>query len=80
MNASKFFNRWYSIHQLIKQECTGGLRPFAKRIGISKSQLSIELEEMRLMGAPISFCASRKTYYYTNRCELRFGFYENKQV
>lgn len=74
MDSSKLSNRWNAIHQLIKQERTGALREFAKRVDISKSQLSNELDAMKAMGAPIEFCKIRKTYYYTHRVEFHFGF------
>ncbi len=74
MTSFKLSNRWNCIHQLIKQENTGALREFSKRIGISKSQLNRELTDMKLMGAPIEYNETKKTYYYTEKVEFEFGF------
>jgi len=74
MDSFKFHNRWNSIHQIIKQEKTGALREFSKRVGIGKTQLNMELNEMKLQGAPIEYCKIRKTYYYTHEVEFFFGF------
>lgn len=74
MTSFKLSNRWNCIHQLIKQESTGALREFSKRIGISKSQLNRELTDMKLMGAPIEYNEIKRTYYYTEKVEFEFGF------
>lgn len=74
MTLLKLSNRWNCIHQLIKQENTGSLRTFAKRVGISKSQLSRELNDMILMGAPIEYNETIKTYMYSQKVEFKFEF------
>jgi hypothetical protein len=74
MNSCKLSDRWNYIHQLIKQERTGALREFSKRVGISKSQLNRELEDMKLMGAPIEYCSILKTYRYSKKVEFKFEF------
>ncbi len=56
MSLLKYVNRLKRIDHFIKSENTGPASEFAKRIGISRSMLIINLDEMRAMAAWGSHC------------------------
>ncbi|MBN8577380.1 MAG: hypothetical protein J0L66_10585 [Cytophagales bacterium] len=73
MSLLKSIYRLKRLDSLIKKEATGTAEEFAEKIGISRSMLMINLDEMREMGALIKFCPIRKTYYYAEEFNLLIG-------
>jgi biotin operon repressor len=73
MSLLKSIDRLKKLDSLIKKEFTGTAEEFAEKIGISRSMLMINLDEMREMGAQIKFNPIRKTYYYEQRFDLLIG-------
>ncbi len=68
-----------TIDQLIRQKRTGTPKQLAQRLGISKSSMYKSIELMKMLDAPILYCAKNKTYYYSQHCKFTFGFLlENK--
>lgn len=61
------------MDDLIKKEATGTSKEFAKKLGISRSMLMENLNEMKELGAEIAFCSFRRSYYYTNRFSVVIG-------
>lgn len=61
MSLLKSIYRLKRLDSLIKKEATGTAEEFAEKIGISRSMLMINLDEMREMGAMIKFCPDRPT-------------------
>jgi predicted DNA-binding transcriptional regulator YafY len=74
MSIVKYLNRACQIHELIKQQKTGSLREFAKRLKISKSQLYENIQELKSLGAPIEYCRNRKTFYYSEQIVFYAGY------
>ena len=65
--------RLYCMHKRIESEKTGTPGEFAKEFNIKTRQLLNQIEELRLMGAFITYSRARKTYYYTES----FNFFED---
>jgi DNA-binding transcriptional regulator GbsR (MarR family) len=62
------------MDDLIRRKATGCADEFAKKMGISKSQLYEDLKEMKELGAPIDYCQVRKSYIYNTEAKLIFTF------
>lgn len=73
MSLLKYVNRLKRIDHLIKSENTGPANEFAKRIGISRSMLMINLDEMRAMGAEIAYCPHKRSYCYSREFNIIIG-------
>jgi hypothetical protein len=67
----KYTERLRHADQLIRQEATGAPRFFAQKLGISESYLYGILDEMKVMGLPLSYNKTRLTYVYTKPVRLR---------
>jgi predicted DNA-binding transcriptional regulator YafY len=52
----------YLLH-LIANEGTGNTKQLCERLCISQRTLFRYLEELRIMGHPISYCRQQQTYY-----------------
>ena len=62
------------IHQLIENEQTGTPDDFAEKLHIGKRHLFRMLDELRLLGLPIEYNATLKTYYYSRTCSFSIDF------
>ena len=74
MKTLKILERYREIHRLIKYRSTGNPESFAKKLGISKSQLFNYLEELRDRGAEISYSKNLGSYFYRKPVELEAVF------
>ena len=61
------------IHKLIDAENTGTSYEFAKQLKISKRYLHKIIDEMKDIGAPISYSRLNKTYFYTEPFEINIS-------
>ncbi|MDP1762546.1 MAG: HTH domain-containing protein [Sediminibacterium sp.] len=70
----KQFNRISLIDRLIRIKATGSPKHLANRLSISESTLYQYLAFMKELGAPITYCSSRRSYYYktSGRFNLQF--------
>jgi biotin operon repressor len=59
------------MNDLIKSSTTGTPEEFAKKLGISKSHLSHQIEVMKELGLNIAYSRTRNTYYYQDNKELQ---------
>jgi hypothetical protein len=73
MSLLKSIERLKRMDDLIKKEITGTSKEFGEKLGISRSMLMENLNEMKEMGAEIAFCALRRSYYYTNKFSVVIG-------
>lgn len=64
MSITKYVNRLQQIDNLIRQRATGNSWEFARKVGICRSVLMSNLEEIKSFGAPISYDRINKTYKY----------------
>lgn len=67
-------DRYNKMHQLIKRENTGTPCEFARKLGISKSQLYNCLDELRIRGAEINYSKIKESYVYQTPVEVRAEF------
>lgn len=73
-----YLERIERIHQLISVRKTGTPTEFASKLHISPSRLYRILDEMRSLGAPISYDRQMMSYYYEKpyKIEILFRFSE----
>ncbi len=74
MKLIEQFERLKKMNRLIKAEQTGAPEEFAHRIGVSSSHLYRCIDEVKEMGAPISYSRSRRTYFYAYDFEIRLSY------
>ena len=58
------------IDNLIKRRATGTPSQFAKRLDVSEATLYRCLNDLKELGAPISYCSDRQCYTYSEHFEL----------
>jgi hypothetical protein len=64
MSLLKFLYRIKRIDTLIRTKATGSPDDFAEKLGISKSMLMLNLDELKNLGAPIEYSALHRSYIY----------------
>lgn len=74
MNFIKQMERINRIHQLISAERTGSPTTFAKKIGLSRSQLYNMLDFIKDLDAPVRYCKKRESFYYESSFELILNY------
>lgn len=80
MGIIKIIDRLRYMDYLIAKESTGPPQEFARRIGLSRSMLYENIDEMRTLGAPIRYDRKRKTFFYYRPFELRIDFEDRSQL
>lgn len=78
MSLLKYVDRLKLLDHFIKNRSTGDAKSFAKKVGISTSQIKAELRQMRQMGADIKYSRHFKSYVYQNDCRLII-FFDNER-
>lgn len=72
MNLPADINLIQRLDSLIRLKATGCPDELGERIGISRRQVYRIIDEMKVMGFPVAYCRSRKTFYYEQ--EVKFTF------
>jgi|GEM_PF-535171 hypothetical protein len=67
----KYTDRLKYADWLIQQEATGNPKTFAEKLKISESHLYNLLEDLRLLGMPIVYNKTARTYYYSKAVQLQ---------
>jgi biotin operon repressor len=62
------------MDRLIRMKATGCPEEFAQKLNLSRSSLMENIHEMKALGAPISYCKYRKSYYYNSDVNLVIKF------
>lgn len=75
MKVFDYINRIQRIHQAINNGKTGTPSEFAATLNISVSRLFRIIEELKLLGAPIIYDRSLRTYRYESSFEISFSVY-----
>lgn len=70
MSILKYLERAKRMDDLIRRKATGNSVEFAKKLGISRSLLMIDLHELKELGAPIQFDDQRQSYVYSSEFRL----------
>ena len=68
------------IDGLIRRKATGSARELADRLNISRNSVYRLLDLMEQMGADISYCCARKSYYYTSDKVLAIGYMDPDKI
>jgi predicted DNA-binding transcriptional regulator YafY len=68
------FNRLDRVNQLITRKATGTPRELAEKLQIAESTLYETIALMKHLGAPIRYCKTRQSYYYTEHGEFYVKF------
>lgn len=63
------------IDQLVRLKATGTPTQLAKRIKLSERSIYNIVDTMKIMGAPIYYNKSRRSYCYEKDVQFKFGFY-----
>lgn len=71
MNIQNEIYRRQKMHQLLLHSNTGTPEEFAMKLHVSKRQLYNLLDELRGLGASISYSRKSKTYYYVTNFDLK---------
>jgi predicted ArsR family transcriptional regulator len=77
MELCKVKNYIEHINYLISHECTGSADEFASKLGVSRRTLQNHLRQLRESGVNIEYNHFKRTYCYSNRGTLSFGFIPN---
>ncbi len=65
------------MDDLIRRKATGTPKEFAHRLGLGKSVLMEDLKELKELGAQITYCRDRQSYYYEQEFVLKIGTLDN---
>ncbi|TDE12522.1 HTH domain-containing protein [Dyadobacter psychrotolerans] len=76
MNLTKYFERFRRLHRLISKKATGSPIELASKLDLSERAVFEYIRIMREIGAPISFCPIRRSYYYEREVRFDIGFRE----
>ena len=78
MSLLKKINEIERIDSLIRRKGTGSAKELADKMGVSESYIFRLLNLMKMMGAPIIYCESKRSYCYEYEVEFAIGFVEKK--
>jgi len=67
------------MDDLIRRKATGTPDQFATRMGLGKSVLMEELRELKQLGAMITYCKERQSYFYEKEFTFSIGRLDNKK-
>ncbi|MFK7920399.1 MAG: HTH domain-containing protein [Bacteroidia bacterium] len=62
------------LDYLVKLKATGNPASLARRLDMSVSTLYRYLNDLKELGAPISYCKLRKTFFYEEEGRMFMGF------
>ena len=79
MSLLKYIDRLKRMDDLIRRKATGTPEDFAERLGIKKTMLMEELQELKALGAEVTYCRMTGSYYYLNSFILKIGIDKNEQ-
>lgn len=72
MDTLRQIKRIIELHHLIQKEITGSSSELSRKLYISRRSVFCYLEELRMLGAYISYDTIRRTYYYTNSFDIQY--------
>ncbi len=73
MSLIKYIDRIKKIDKLIHLKATGTPEEFAESLGIHRSTLFQNLQELRDLGVDIKYSYDRQTYYYASDRRIRIN-------
>ncbi|HUX97581.1 MAG TPA: hypothetical protein VMV47_17745 [Bacteroidales bacterium] len=73
MSLIKYLERIKRIDNLIHLRATGTPEEFAKKLGIRRSTLFNNLQELRDLGVDIKYSSDRQSYYYADDRRIKIN-------
>ncbi len=77
MNTLRSLKYMERLHKLIKSNHSGDSLDLSMALGLSRRTVQNYLQELRDLGAIISYDSLRRTYYYENKFDFKFIFEVN---
>ena len=74
MSCIKYLERLKRIDSLIRFRATGKPSELASKLNLSERSVFIYLNDLKLLGAPISWSACEQSYVYTEGTEFGLFF------
>lgn len=74
MKLLECINRIMKLDQMIRLEITGSPQELAAKFNISERQIYRLIDQMRSLGAEISYSQLKNSYIYLNPVKFNFGF------
>ena len=74
MKLLEYINRIMKLDQMIRFEITGSSRELAAKFNLSERQIYRLIDQMRSLGAEISYSQLKDSYIYLNPVKFIFGF------
>jgi predicted DNA-binding transcriptional regulator YafY len=71
--------RLQRLDRLIRLKATGTPSELAYRLNVSERTVYNQIDTLRALGAPVSFCKSKQSYFYLYDVEIHLGFERVKQ-
>ena len=72
MDFSTQIERIEKAHNLIRLERTGSPSDFASKLGISLTQLHLDLDFFKELRTEVKYSIKKETYYYVESSSLEF--------
>ncbi|NVO11645.1 MAG: hypothetical protein HXX16_16910 [Bacteroidales bacterium] len=64
MNLFEIYNRLNLFNRLIEMQCTGTPKEFARKLGISRSELYNTIKHAQELGVNIRYSRIKHTFFY----------------
>lgn len=75
----QYFNRLERLDYFIRIKATGTPKQLAYKLDICERSVYEYIETLRLLGADISYCKVRKSYYYNSTGYFCFRFINTEE-
>ncbi len=69
-----YVRRLSILHDLIRSQDTGGIRDLAVRLHVSERTVRNYIDELKSLGASVSFSRNKNSYCYVRDFELKLTF------
>jgi|ERR1035437_1644439 hypothetical protein len=76
MNLLKNANYIERLHELILSKKTGNPKELSERLGISRANLYILIEELNTLNLPVTYSTKYETFYYERDLKPTLSFQE----
>lgn len=80
MSILKYIYRLQRIHNLIRMKATGPPDKFAEKLGVSRSTLMDNLNNLKEINAPIKYCKTLRSYYYEGEFNFTIEYSDKKKA
>ncbi len=74
MTANRYINRLKKMDRLIRTRSTGNATQLAFKLGVSERCVYYSINELKELGAPVSWSYDDNSYIYEQEGRLKIGF------